>query len=153
LCHVPRGFNATAKPAPDKKALVIKPNEQEIQFEGNFTRRSSPRLGLPSGLASRLKHHQVEGLDWLQKAWASGLPGVLLADDMGLGKTFQSLAFLAWLRDGMSSGAIEHAPILIVAPTGLLENWRAEHDRHLSSPGLGHCVQAYSGLLHCEFVE
>ncbi|WP_083859364.1 DEAD/DEAH box helicase [Bradyrhizobium genomosp. III] len=136
-----------AKPGPDKEALVIKPNEQEIQVEGNFAKRSAPPPGLPSGLASRLKHHQVEGLDWLQKAWASGRPGVLLADDMGLGKTFQSLAFLAWLRDGMASGAIECAPMLVVAPTGLLENWRAEHDRHLSAPGLGHCVQAYGRAL------
>ncbi|MCK1472840.1 DEAD/DEAH box helicase [Bradyrhizobium sp. CW10] len=136
-----------AKPGPDKEALVIKPNEQEVQVEGNFAKRPAPPLGLPSGLASRLKQHQVEGLDWLQKAWASGRPGVLLADDMGLGKTFQSLAFLAWLRDGMASGAIERAPMLVVAPTGLLENWRAEHDRHLSVPGLGHCVQAYGRAL------
>ncbi|UPK23406.1 DEAD/DEAH box helicase [Bradyrhizobium sp. 131] len=131
----------------EKEALLIKPNEQEIQVEGYFAKRSAPPLGSPSGLASRLKHHQVEGLDWLQKAWTSGRPGVLLADDMGLGKTFQSLAFLAWLREGMLSGAIDRAPILVVAPTGLLENWRTEHDRHLSTPGLGHCVQAYGPAL------
>jgi hypothetical protein len=136
-----------AKPTPEKEALVIKPNEQEIQVEGYFAKRSAPPLGSPSGLASRLKHHQVEGLDWLQKAWTSGRPGVLLADDMGLGKTFQSLAFLTWLREGMASGEIDRAPILVVAPTGLLENWRAEHDRHLSSPGLGQCVQAYGRAL------
>jgi hypothetical protein len=136
-----------AEPAPEKESLVIQPNEQEIQVEGYFAKRSGPPLGSPSGLASRLKHHQVEGLDWLQKAWTSGRPGVLLADDMGLGKTFQSLAFLAWLREGMASGAIDRAPILVVAPTGLLENWRAEHDRHLSTPGLGQCVQAYGRTL------
>ncbi|WP_315734058.1 DEAD/DEAH box helicase [Bradyrhizobium sp. SZCCHNR1093] len=133
--------------ASEKEALVIKPNEQEIQVEANFSKRSAPPLGQPTGLASRLKHHQVEGLDWLQKAWAGGRPGVLLADDMGLGKTFQSLAFLAWLREGMDSRAIDRAPILVVAPTGLLENWRAEHDRHLSAPGLGSCVPAYGRAL------
>ena len=141
----PPGNHANA--APEKEALVIKPNEQEIQVEGYFAKRSAPPLGSPSGLASRLKHHQVEGLDWLQRAWTSGRPGVLLADDMGLGKTFQSLAFLAWLREGMASGMIERAPSLVVAPTGLLENWRAEHDRHLSAPGLGSCVQAYGRAL------
>ena len=36
---------------------------------------------------------------------------------------------------------------MVVAPTGLLENWRAEHDRHLSAPGLGSCVQAYGRAL------
>ena len=65
------------------------------------------------------------------------------ADDMGLGKTLQSLAFLAWLRLGMQSMVIPHAPILIVAPTGLLENWMKEHSLHLSSPGLGKCLHAY----------
>jgi SNF2 family DNA or RNA helicase len=136
-----------AKAAPENEALVIKPNEHEIQVEGVSAKRSAPPFGSPSGLASRLKHHQVEGLDWLQKAWTSGRPGVLLADDMGLGKTFQGLAFLAWLREGMASGVIKRAPILVVAPTGLLENWRAEHDRHLSAPGLGSCVQAYGRAL------
>src|SRR5262249_21722859 len=124
------------KPGADKEVLVIKPNEQEIQVEGNFAKRSAPPLGLPAGLASRLKHHQVEGLDWLQKAWVSGRPGVLLADDMGLGKTFQSLAFLAWLRQGMISGAIKPPPVLIVAPTGLLDNCLTEPDPHLTSPCL-----------------
>lgn len=136
-----------ASPPSEKEVLVIETNEQEINAEGYFATRSAPPLGVPSGLSSRLKHHQVEGLDWLQKAWTSGRPGVLLADDMGLGKTFQSLAFLAWLRQGMVSGAIDRAPILVVAPTGLLENWRAEHDRHLSKPGLGHCVLAYGRSL------
>jgi SNF2 family DNA or RNA helicase len=141
----PPGKNTS--PTSEKETLVIKPNEHEIQVEGYFAKRSAPALGAPSGLASRLKHHQVEGLDWLQKAWTFGRPGVLLADDMGLGKTFQSLAFLAWLREGMVSGVVERAPILVVAPTGLLENWRAEHDRHLSAPGLGQCVQAYGRAL------
>jgi SNF2 family DNA or RNA helicase len=68
---------------------------------------------------------------------------VLLADDMGLGKTLQGLAFLAWLREGMTSGTIPKAPLIIVAPTGLLENWRAEHDRHLAAPGLGRLTEAY----------
>jgi hypothetical protein len=43
--------------------------------------------------------------------------------------------------------ADEAKQLLVVAPTGLLENWRAEHDRHLSTPGLGHCVQAYGRTL------
>jgi SNF2 family DNA or RNA helicase len=94
-------------------------------------------------LRATLKTHQREGLTWLQQNWISGSPGVLLADDMGLGKTLQGLAFLAWLRDGMASGVIERAPLLIVAPTGLLENWRAEHDRHLIAPGLGTLLLGY----------
>jgi hypothetical protein len=127
----------------EREVLVIQPNEGQIDLEAIFNRRSAPPRGTPATLITPPKSHQHEGLAWLQKAWCEGNPGVLLADDMGLGKTLQALAFLAWLRDGMASGAITPAPILIVAPTGLLENWCAEHDRHLSGPGLGTCLRAY----------
>ena len=94
-------------------------------------------------MLTALKTHQLAGLAWLQDAWRQGRPGVLLADDMGLGKTLQALAFLAWLREGMAISVVSPAPVLIVAPTGLLENWREEHDRHLAKPGLGRLLRAY----------
>jgi hypothetical protein len=80
------------------------------------------------------------------KGWRSGRPGVLLADDMGLGKTVQTLAFACWLHahyETTQEG--RRGPILIVAPTALLKNWRAEHDTHLRSPGLGPIVELYGG--------
>jgi hypothetical protein len=140
---VPLGDKKPDKTSLEREVLVIKPNEEEVELEARVGGRATPPLGVPASLATPPKQHQLDGLSWLQKAWRAGNPGVLLADDMGLGKTLQGLAFLAWLREGMASGVIAQAPILIVAPTGLLENWRAEHDRHLSRPGLGHCVQAY----------
>jgi hypothetical protein len=130
-----------AETAPE--VLIIKPNEEVLEVEGDVALRSAPPLRLPAALKTSPKPHQSEGIHWLQRAWAAGLPGVLLADDMGLGKTLQGLAFLAWLREGMGAGSIKRAPLMIVAPTGLLENWRAEHDRHLTAPGLGRCLQAY----------
>ena len=123
--------------------LIIKPNETARDIEAMQQRRAAPPPGLPACLRTALKQHQIEGLSWLQQSWSAGSPGVLLADDMGLGKTLQGLAFLAWLRQGMQAGALISAPLLIVAPTGLLENWRAEHDRHLVSPGLGEPMLAY----------
>jgi hypothetical protein len=137
---VPRKTEGVAEPA---LMPIIKPNETEVDSEAFVQRRAAPLIGLPSCLATTLKPHQLEGLIWLQKSWISGSPGVLLADDMGLGKTLQGLAFLAWLRDGMQAGIIARHPLLIVAPTGLLENWRAEHDRHLAPPGLGRLLPAY----------
>lgn len=125
------------------EVLLIKPNETERDIEAFVQRRDAPREAIPRSLRTQLKEHQREGLLWLQRNWTSGSPGVLLADDMGLGKTLQGLAFLAWLREGMQAGRIVRAPVLIVAPTGLLENWRAEHARHLTDPGLGKLVQAY----------
>jgi hypothetical protein len=129
-------------PAP-AEVLIIKPNETARDIEALVQRRPTPRAAAPTSLRTPLKEHQREGLAWLQRNWTAGSPGVLLADDMGLGKTLQGLAFLAWLREGMAAGDIARAPVLIVAPTGLLENWRAEHDRHLVAPGLGRLVQAY----------
>jgi SNF2 family DNA or RNA helicase len=66
---------------------------------------------------------------------------------MGLGKTLQALALLAWLSEEMQAGSWPRRPFLIVAPTGLLRNWRDEHDKHLGGAGLGNLVEAYgSGL-------
>jgi len=125
------------------QVLLIKPNETEREIEALVQRRPSPPPCQPKALRTALKAHQQDGLNWLQRNWTVGNPGILLADDMGLGKTLQGLAFLAWLREGMTAGTIPRAPLLIVAPTGLLENWRAEHDKHLIAPGLGTLVQAY----------
>ena len=53
--------------------------------------------------------------------WRSGFGGVL-ADDMGLGKTVQ---FLAHLAIEEAHGRLR-GPVLIIAPTSVLPNWRAE---------------------------
>ncbi len=133
-------------PETERTVLLIKTHEDAVDgsAEGVYSvERSAPPPGVPRGVVTTLKGHQVQGLRWLQDAWTAGAPGVLLADDMGLGKTLQGLAFLAWLREGMSDGTLERRPLLIVAPAGLLENWRAEHDRHLRDDGLGECVGAF----------
>jgi hypothetical protein len=129
------------------EALLILTNEGEVEYNQDFAPRAGPPVGLPRGLATAPKPHQRQGIDWLQGCWLAGRPGVLLADDMGLGKTLQGLAFLSWLREAMTAGTVERAPILIVAPTGLLANWQAEHDRHLAGLGLGECLAAYGGGL------
>ena len=133
--------SAGERPAPE--VLVIRPNEEAVDVQASFTPRAAPALGVPQVVTTVLKPHQLEGIEWLQKAWTTGRPGVLLADDMGLGKTLQGLTFLAWLRGGIQAGTVPRGPVLIVAPTGLLENWRSEHDRHLTAPGLGVCTLAY----------
>ena len=94
---------------------------------------------LPTQLKSSPKPHQVVGFNWLVACWRAGIPGAMLADDMGLGKTFQALAFLAWLRTEQPSPK----PVLVVAPTGLLANWKAEIEQHLEPGALGPIVNAY----------
>lgn len=129
--------------------LLVRNNFEEVVFNSDPAPRTPPvDAGLHEGLLrSSPKPHQREGIDWLQRCWQAGWTGALLADDMGLGKTFQTLAFLAWIREAMRRGLVERAPLLIVAPTGLLRNWEKEHEIHLSEPGLGDVVRAYGTSL------
>lgn len=129
----------------EKLVLLTKDNLEEVGFRREIQLRAAAVADTaPRSLATALKAHQKEGLRWLQECWRAGEPGILLADDMGLGKTLQALSFLAWLREAGATG-----PFLIVAPTGLLANWKAEEDKHLARPGLGELVGAYgSGLRH-----
>lgn len=72
---------------------------------------------VPSTLQAELRDYQLEGFNWLSRLAHWGVGGCL-ADDMGLGKTLQSLAvILNHAKDG---------PSLVVAPTSVSTNWKAE---------------------------
>ncbi|WP_376692996.1 DEAD/DEAH box helicase [Wenzhouxiangella sp. EGI_FJ10409] len=78
----------------------------------------------PDGFQARLREYQRYGLGWLQFLREFGFGGIL-ADDMGLGKTLQTLAHVLTEK---RAGRLQH-PCLVVAPTSLLFNWRAESRR------------------------
>jgi len=79
-------------------------------------------LPLPAGVHATLRDYQLSGFHWMQFLARHGLHGIL-ADDMGLGKTLQTLAhILAEKAAGHSAGK----PVLVVAPTSVVPNWRAE---------------------------
>ena len=105
-------------------------------------RRSDMAVAVPSSIRTRLKDHQVESLSWQIEAWKAGLPGVLNADEPGLGKTLQTISFLVWLNEHMKRSP-KRGPVLVVAPTSLLENWEQEVTRHVIAPGLGHLIRLY----------
>ncbi|PZR13283.1 MAG: helicase [Archangium gephyra] len=86
-----------------------------------------PRATLPEGLTATLRPYQQHGVDWLGFLKATGLGGVL-ADDMGLGKTLQTICTL-------EKGS------LVVCPTSVLPNWKAELARFRPSM----TVNAYHG--------
>jgi superfamily II DNA or RNA helicase len=88
----------------------------------------------PPSFAGTLRPYQQAGLGWLQLLREAGLGGVL-ADDMGLGKTVQLLAHLAVEK---ASGRLDR-PCLVVAPTSLMPNWRAEAETF--TPDLSVLVQ------------
>lgn len=75
----------------------------------------------PQGLQVQLRDYQQKGLNWLQFLREYGFGGIL-ADDMGLGKTVQTLAHLLVEKN---AGRLKK-PVLIVAPTSLMSNWRRE---------------------------
>ena len=71
-----------------------------------------------------LRPYQLDGLVWLDFLRETGFGGAL-ADDMGLGKTVQTLAFLTREK---AEGRLTR-PVLIVAPTSVMPNWKAEVER------------------------
>jgi superfamily II DNA or RNA helicase len=83
----------------------------------------------PAGLQVGLRAYQQSGLAWLQYLREHRLGGIL-ADDMGLGKTVQALAHVLVEKE---TGRLDR-PALVVLPTSLLFNWRAEAAR--MAPGL-----------------
>ena len=144
----PSAVPADPRPPPGEKPAVTaartKDNEEELTYSAtlNGSRRhlATGTNGLP--LRRPPLQHQRDGIQWLQGAFLSGMPGVLLADDMGLGKTYQVLAFLLWLRIGMRSGGIRR-PCLIVAPKTLLSVWEEQMAEHLGPDALGGVLRVF----------
>ncbi|MEO5350358.1 MAG: SNF2-related protein [Magnetococcus sp. YQC-3] len=141
--------NTNASPNPNRDSrflfLTVKENVESTTFAPLPKPRASFRFGvLPISLRSPLKPHQEEGLRWLAECWCTGHLGCLLADDMGLGKTLQALAFLVWLQEARQQLGFKRRPMLIVAPVGLLDNWREEAERHFTEQPLGEPLRVYA---------
>ena len=77
---------------------------------------------LPAGVQATLRDYQLAGFHWMQFLARHGLHGIL-ADDMGLGKTLQTLTHVLTEKQAGHSGG---KPVLVVAPTSVVPNWRAE---------------------------
>ncbi|MCA1374333.1 MULTISPECIES: DEAD/DEAH box helicase [unclassified Bradyrhizobium] len=139
------GVDESERLAPKGPFVVqIKTNFKDVSYEATLVpRRAGVATTPPAERLGRnaFKPHQSEGFEWLIRSWLAGWRGVLLADDMGLGKSFQSLAFLAWIRKNSEALARKKGsrslPILVVAPTALLQNWIKEARLHLAPDALG----------------
>ncbi|MBX3701501.1 MAG: DEAD/DEAH box helicase [Dokdonella sp.] len=96
------------------------------RLRAQIERRQQPRPAMaePVGLRTTLRPYQHDGLAWLGFLADAGLGGIL-ADDMGLGKTVQLLAHLLAEKH---NGRLDR-PALVLAPTSLVGNWRAEAAR------------------------
>ena len=83
-------------------------------------------IDIPDAFAGELRPYQRDGVAWLQTLREHRAGGIL-ADDMGLGKTVEVLAHVAIER---AAGRLTH-PVLVVSPTSVAPNWRAEIARFL----------------------
>jgi len=78
---------------------------------------------LPSSIREGLtfRQYQRHGFNWLSFLHQFGLNGIL-ADDMGLGKTLQCLTVIQRAKEKSNA----NLPSLIICPTSVLSNWKAE---------------------------
>ncbi len=81
-------------------------------------------IAAPENFNAELRPYQEHGLAWLQFLREFEFNGIL-ADDMGLGKTVQTLAHILIEKQ---QGRL-NSPVLVVAPTTLMINWRKETHR------------------------
>lgn len=87
---------------------------------------STEDIPLPAGLNAQLRPYQQRGFSWMYRNSRIGF-GSIIADDMGLGKTLQVISMLLKLKEEDALDAKHKA--LVVVPTGLLTNWKAEIEK------------------------
>ncbi len=113
----------------------ISPSAQETQkVLGELNQFETKELLDISGLQSRLRPYQEQGVHWLWFLYCHGLSG-LLCDDMGLGKTHQAMALLAGI---FNADPEKHSKYLVVCPTSVIYHWEEQLKRFL--PGIRVCI-------------
>jgi superfamily II DNA or RNA helicase len=113
--------------------MAIIEAETGLVFEGGENLRAMGKKLREGGIAqvlppdsfkASLRPYQQQGVNWLQFLRETGFGGIL-ADDMGLGKTVQTLAHITIEK---AAGRLTK-PVLIIAPTSVVANWRMEAER------------------------
>jgi len=87
-------------------------------------------IPLPQDLHAQLRPYQERGFSWLYRNSRIGF-GSIIADDMGLGKTLQVISVLLKLKE--ENAINDEHKVLVVVPTGLLTNWKAEIEKFAPS--------------------
>lgn len=104
--------NITVKKDSNYKEII-----NEIQDKSNIN-----NLAIPSSLNSILREYQKIGFKWLKTLDYYQFGGIL-ADDMGLGKTIQIISIMQSYLENCKK---DRKPILVVCPSSLSLNWKAE---------------------------
>ena len=133
-----------------RKTLMLRANIETVDYEETRRHAMSVKLGEPTISNSlskdhRLLGHQEEGVAKLQHLFSLRhtfqVRGMVLADDMGLGKTLQLLSLMVSIVESDSIAA----PMLVIAPVSLLENWQEEAEKFF--PGALRILTAYGDAL------
>lgn len=92
--------------------------------------RAEVNPDIPAGVTATLRPYQTEGYHFLSYLSHNNFGGIL-ADDMGLGKTLQTLTWLKHLQDNPE---VPDAPVLVVCPKSVMDNWAHEVEQFV--PGV-----------------
>ena len=101
----------------------IRGNEIIKSISDKLSNRKDYEIDDIKGLKGKLRSYQLIGVNYLKSLSDLGFGGIL-ADEMGLGKTIQIISFLLSQKE-----LEEKKQSLIVAPTSLLYNWKAEFEK------------------------
>jgi SNF2 family DNA or RNA helicase len=113
----------------NKNLQFIKGIEVLKDIENALVDINNMDIRVPVNLKATLREYQIDGFKWLKSLSTLGFGGIL-ADEMGLGKTIQTIAFLL-LED--ETQAKESKKSIIISPTSLIYNWKAELEKFAPS--------------------
>jgi hypothetical protein len=108
------------------------PPEKLVQLIASLSKggsHSPSTICHPPSLKADLRDYQRVGFEWMQFLARHELHGIL-ADDMGLGKTLQTITHILAEKE---SGSSQGKPALVIAPTSVVPNWRAEAQKFAPS--------------------
>ncbi|MGH4140749.1 DEAD/DEAH box helicase [Clostridium sp.] len=118
-----------------KNLKFIKGIEVLEDIENNLVNINNMDIRVPINLNAKLREYQIDGFKWLKRLSSLGFGGIL-ADEMGLGKTIETIAFLL---------SQENKKSIIISPTSLVYNWKAELEKFAPSIKIG--------IVHGEKIE
>ena len=100
--------------------VKVKADETFGQMITRIRESDEMTFAVPSNIHAELRPYQQQGYVWMSRLahWGAG---ACLADDMGLGKTLQAITLM------QSRAAL--GPQLVIMPTSVLLNWKAELNR------------------------
>lgn len=107
-----------------RKKLGIIENSQKLnEMKNKLSDINNKDIKLPDTFNGTLREYQINGFRWFKTLSELGFGGIL-ADEMGLGKTIQTIVFLL---------SEQNRNTLIVCPTSLIYNWKAEIEKFAPS--------------------